>query len=918
MSEVKNGFVIEQIDKTYILLIDLDGEHLLIKCINKLTKELFSSKRFTIVDIHKMNKSFTFADNIKQIQILLNVTIENGKIGLLEDDAQITIFFYLSLDNEENIVAFPLMKQKNILKKFKNKEIRNIYENNNYSKILEKTIKKLEDDNNDNNKKIVSLNEQINELKIENDELKKELKLLKEDNNILRKENEDFKEYKHMYELITQNESNDKIEFKGEMLVCHEIEETIYNKVIKFENKDEEKRILKIAKPNQKNSEEENNMNIIYNDYYESENEKEMNIVNKDNIENDIKVFEEGNKNINNNIIQEAQQIQNENNIKKENMENNEEEALKSQEDFNNELIKQIQKDNVGDNIETFIYKEKEENYDLRKEIDYNEDEINKRKEISIEENKRDNSPIEKEENRKKENEVFNIEANNKMDFSKVKVDSEYSEDEIEYIRNNEIIIHRNQDIEKNNNNINEIAHIEKNEEIISKGNKEEEIKYKNTKPFDNIESNKNIKDNKSNEEIQNKENSNSCKKMDDNEKNFIQNSIENIIINNYTKDNIENVSKEKDINIKTENNLEINNEMIENINLEAKKHIKGDHLNSYNININNNANTNEEEKIIIHQTEDLNQNTKKEENHQNGETKKVKINGEINGNNKNKFGTVNKEEQKYNTQNNKETEINEVSNKNEVTNNLLESNSKYESEKDAEEISVYYYNDQVNEDYKPSITPIKEKFNTNKKSISHFEEDSLSRNRYINIQNKKIKGNIIQSLSNIDFIANHIHKNKYKINLNLIYKASLDGDSSSIFHEKCDKAQTTLVQIETNDNKKFGGYTKRTWLGSHSKKNDNDAFIFSLNKKKIYKVIKDKNVIGCYNEFGPYFLGAFKIYDNSLIKGGILLNNEKYFEIDNIEELINDDNNRNNLNEQNIEIKFGIKEVEVYEVKIA
>ena len=41
------------------------------------------------------------------------------------------------------------------------------------------------------------------------------------------------------------------------------------------------------------------------------------------------------------------------------NMENNEEEALKSQEDFNNELIKQIQKDNVGDNIETFIYKEK-------------------------------------------------------------------------------------------------------------------------------------------------------------------------------------------------------------------------------------------------------------------------------------------------------------------------------------------------------------------------------------------------------------------------------------------------------------------------------------------------------------------------------------------------------------------------------
>ena len=184
--------------------------------------------------------------------------------------------------------------------------------------------------------------------------------------------------------------------------------------------------------------------------------------------------------------------------------------------------------------------------------------------------------------------------------------------------------------------------------------------------------------------------------------------------------------------------------------------------------------------------------------------------------------------------------------------------------------------------------------------------------------KNKSIsKSRIIKDMNEIDFIIKNIHKNKYKINLNLLYKASSDGDKSSIFHEKCDKAQTTLVIIETNKNKKFGGYTKRTWRGLNTKKSDNDSFIFSLNKKKIYNAIKGKKVIGCLKELSAYFLGAFKIYDNSFIKGGCLLKNEKIYEIDDIKELIYDEND-NNLNEKDSELTFDIEDIEVYEIKIA
>ena len=124
-----------------------------------------------------------------------------------------------------------------------------------------------------------------------------------------------------------------------------------------------------------------------------------------------------------------------------------------------------------------------------------------------------------------------------------------------------------------------------------------------------------------------------------------------------------------------------------------------------------------------------------------------------------------------------------------------------------------------------------------------------------------KLKGmdSIIRNLSHLNFIEENIIKKievkeNQKILYKLLYKASKDGDNGKIFHEKCDNFSPTLSIIKTNNNLIFGGFTSQTWNCNKSNKNDNKAFCFQVNKKKIYNIIKDKYAIYCGNSYGPSF----------------------------------------------------------------
>ena len=69
----------------------------------------------------------------------------------------------------------------------------------------------------------------------------------------------------------------------------------------------------------------------------------------------------------------------------------------------------------------------------------------------------------------------------------------------------------------------------------------------------------------------------------------------------------------------------------------------------------------------------------------------------------------------------------------------------------------------------------------------------------------------------------------RQKIELQLIYKKSRDGDSISNFHRRCDGRGKTVTIIETKDGLKFGGFKNDSWDCNGWKKNNKD-FVFSLN----------------------------------------------------------------------------------------
>ena len=198
------------------------------------------------------------------------------------------------------------------------------------------------------------------------------------------------------------------------------------------------------------------------------------------------------------------------------------------------------------------------------------------------------------------------------------------------------------------------------------------------------------------------------------------------------------------------------------------------------------------------------------------------------------------------------------------------------------------------------------ENMNNNMNSqINNDSNDNMNENEENN-NNEEIeeKGEIIHNMKELELITNKINREQKKITINLLYKASVDGDKSSIFHEKCDQAQSTIVLVETDKGKRFGGFTKQSWAGNCEDKNDSDAFIFSLDKMETYDNIPGDEAIGCYPKFGPIFLGCqIKIFDNALTKGGTTFEKELNF------------NTKEDYELTGGERVFQIKDVEVYEV---
>ena len=168
------------------------------------------------------------------------------------------------------------------------------------------------------------------------------------------------------------------------------------------------------------------------------------------------------------------------------------------------------------------------------------------------------------------------------------------------------------------------------------------------------------------------------------------------------------------------------------------------------------------------------------------------------------------------------------------------------------------------------------------------------------------IEKNIIKNPSELEEISVKIQRilRKRNIRYKLLYKASVDGDISSKFHEKCDHIPNTLILIKASLDKRFGGFTTQTWDGDNINKNDDNCFIFSIDKGKIYDINEGQEAINCNPDLGPIFINQIKLLDKFFIQGGSTNKKGKTFSTLEDFEITG-----------GVE-KFAVKEVEVYQVK--
>ena len=221
-----------------------------------------------------------------------------------------------------------------------------------------------------------------------------------------------------------------------------------------------------------------------------------------------------------------------------------------------------------------------------------------------------------------------------------------------------------------------------------------------------------------------------------------------------------------------------------------------------------------------------------------------------------------------------------------------------------------------LNMKYKNLLTRLKELEERNEdlrlyiEKLSQIKSEDNNTCEALSIQDTRleiIRGDIIDNAQELELLTRRMCQNKYnKISLNLLYKAIVDSDKAEIFHRKCDSAEKTLVLIRSANGKRFGGFTSCRWEGNSLEKKDENAFIFSLDKMKIYNVIQGEDAIGCFPNFGPVFLGCqIRIYDEFFKNGGTTFEKGLNFDTKEDYELTG------GLK------KFDVKDIEVYSVEL-
>lgn len=188
-----------------------------------------------------------------------------------------------------------------------------------------------------------------------------------------------------------------------------------------------------------------------------------------------------------------------------------------------------------------------------------------------------------------------------------------------------------------------------------------------------------------------------------------------------------------------------------------------------------------------------------------------------------------------------------EISDK-ELINNLLEKVQDLEKQ-------IYFLNIEVSKNKEEIKYLIKELEQIKNEKNKEFEFDSK-----------------ITNINEIKFIIDYLKETKEFINknfkFNLLYRGTRDGDSTIDVHKKCDGLKNIIVFMKTEQGNSYGMYSNKGWKATSFfvYPIDNNSFLFSLNKSKIYKAIKgEAKVCWLDDSYGFWLSSSMGFYNNFL-----------------------------------------------------
>ena len=164
-----------------------------------------------------------------------------------------------------------------------------------------------------------------------------------------------------------------------------------------------------------------------------------------------------------------------------------------------------------------------------------------------------------------------------------------------------------------------------------------------------------------------------------------------------------------------------------------------------------------------------------------------------------------------------------------------------------------------------------------NKVNILENKVNELIKEKEEKKKKKELYGQIYKSSvinkDEIDLFMNWFDKKPTKIKL--LLDSKIDGDSTQTFYNKCSNKFPTVVFVKTTKGRRFGGYCSIGWENTNgSFKKDINNFIFSLDKKKKYKIKKPENGIYTRSDYFAFGGGHDFFIHNNCTSNNISSNN--------------------------------------------